>query len=47
MKISYGTIIHICLHNIIVIYILIKESIYNILFFTLNYGNHIVLSFEG
>ena len=47
MKILYRTIIHICLYNIIIIYILIKESVHNILFFTHNYGNHIVQSFEG
>ena len=47
MKILEGTIIHICLYNIIVIHILIKKSAHNILFFTHNYGNHIAQSFEG
>ena len=42
-----GRIIHICFHNIIVIYILIKKSVYNMLFFAYNYGNHIAQSFEG
>ena len=41
--------IHIHLYNNIAIYIYIsiKKSVYNILFFTHNYGNHIVQSFEG
>ena len=47
MKILYRRIIHICFHNIIAIYILIKKNVYNTLFFAHNYRNHIVQSFEG
>ena len=38
MKILYGTIIHICLYNITVIHVLIKESVYNILFLLIIMG---------